>query len=235
VSMSNSNNSNSNSASASAVSFSANLAAPLPRSVSPAPAAYPVGGGSDTALAFDSNHHSLSTGAASGVASPATSLASSTPLSSSSPPSSSDLAPELPVWFPDERSEHCLGCRARFTLLNRKHHCRRCGLLLCAACTPARRRIRGFGGSQQPNGSQHPGGSQHGPVGVFATALSGLTNGGNSSESVAEQPVRVCVDCARFLEDENREFEVRDLDSGRVFSVFAVAQGIAPQDARASK
>ena len=42
-------------------------------------------------------------------------------------------------WMPDEDSEVCLKCGAGFGLLWRRHHCRRCGLLFCSACTPGTR------------------------------------------------------------------------------------------------
>jgi len=42
---------------------------------------------------------------------------------------------QAPVWQPDERFDHCPFCKARFTLLFRKHHCRKCGSLVCDTCS----------------------------------------------------------------------------------------------------
>ncbi|CAJ0601712.1 unnamed protein product [Cylicocyclus nassatus] len=41
-----------------------------------------------------------------------------------------------PVWIPDESSSRCLmeGCGTVFNLINRRHHCRDCGWLICSAC-----------------------------------------------------------------------------------------------------
>ncbi|GAA5821257.1 hypothetical protein JCM3770_007386 [Rhodotorula araucariae] len=39
-------------------------------------------------------------------------------------------------WEPDEATNTCRRCEKRFSLFNRKHHCRRCGLVICAACSP---------------------------------------------------------------------------------------------------
>lgn len=41
-----------------------------------------------------------------------------------------------PVWEPDHATNSCRRCDKHFSLLNRRHHCRRCGLVVCAACSP---------------------------------------------------------------------------------------------------
>jgi hypothetical protein len=43
-----------------------------------------------------------------------------------------------PIWRPDETSGLCSKCNAAFTLLFRKHHCRKCGLIVCANCSKDR-------------------------------------------------------------------------------------------------
>ena len=40
-----------------------------------------------------------------------------------------------PAWEPDESAHECRLCARRFTFLNRKHHCRRCGRVVCASCS----------------------------------------------------------------------------------------------------
>eukprot|EP00128_Syssomonas_multiformis_P014810 Colp12_sorted_trinity150504_noHs@23252 len=40
-----------------------------------------------------------------------------------------------PTWVPDEHSENCQKCKGGFTMMNRRHHCRRCGLLVCGDCS----------------------------------------------------------------------------------------------------
>uniref|UniRef100_A0A8C9EQC1 FYVE-type domain-containing protein n=1 Tax=Pavo cristatus TaxID=9049 RepID=A0A8C9EQC1_PAVCR len=41
-----------------------------------------------------------------------------------------------PEWVPDSSCSHCSACRAPFTLLRRRHHCRSCGKIFCARCSP---------------------------------------------------------------------------------------------------
>ncbi|KAK4319824.1 hypothetical protein Pmani_009271 [Petrolisthes manimaculis] len=39
-----------------------------------------------------------------------------------------------PFWVPDEDAPGCQECQQKFTVLRRRHHCRACGRVLCAAC-----------------------------------------------------------------------------------------------------
>lgn len=39
-----------------------------------------------------------------------------------------------PYWIPDEMTNQCMQCDQKFSLIKRRHHCRACGLLLCASC-----------------------------------------------------------------------------------------------------
>lgn len=40
-------------------------------------------------------------------------------------------------WKTDMDAPQCEQCPVRFSLLNRRHHCRRCGSILCSKCTKA--------------------------------------------------------------------------------------------------
>ncbi|XP_064885679.1 lateral signaling target protein 2 homolog isoform X1 [Columba livia] len=42
----------------------------------------------------------------------------------------------LPEWVPDSMCSRCSACRSPFTLLRRRHHCRSCGKIFCARCSP---------------------------------------------------------------------------------------------------
>lgn len=37
-------------------------------------------------------------------------------------------------WMPDKSCSHCYACDVQFTLINRRHHCRVCGLVFCSKC-----------------------------------------------------------------------------------------------------
>ncbi|XP_002000123.3 zinc finger FYVE domain-containing protein 26 homolog [Drosophila mojavensis] len=51
-------------------------------------------------------------------------------------------APTREEWIPDESATHCMCCRrSAFTMLMRRHHCRRCGRVVCYACSTQRMTI----------------------------------------------------------------------------------------------
>lgn len=49
---------------------------------------------------------------------------------------------EIPIkakWIPDGDTNHCMSCkRQKFSLLTRRHHCRRCGRVVCSSCSQNR-------------------------------------------------------------------------------------------------
>ncbi|XP_077978500.1 pleckstrin homology domain-containing family F member 2-like isoform X2 [Glandiceps talaboti] len=41
-----------------------------------------------------------------------------------------------PVWVPDSDAPVCMNChKTKFTTLNRRHHCRKCGKVVCGGCS----------------------------------------------------------------------------------------------------
>ncbi|KNC54766.1 uncharacterized protein AMSG_01617 [Thecamonas trahens ATCC 50062] len=44
-------------------------------------------------------------------------------------------------WVPDEERTHCADCGKKFSLLVRRHHCRRCGDIFCKQCANVFRKI----------------------------------------------------------------------------------------------
>lgn len=44
-----------------------------------------------------------------------------------------DVAPQ---WIPDKEADACMRCRmVKFTVVNRRHHCRNCGYVICGECS----------------------------------------------------------------------------------------------------
>ena len=41
-----------------------------------------------------------------------------------------------PTWIPDSMAPLCMGCGVTFSLVRRRHHCRSCGRVFCAKCSP---------------------------------------------------------------------------------------------------
>lgn len=57
------------------------------------------------------------------------------------------------VWESDYNVKDCRRCHRRFGLLNRRHHCRRCGLIVCDRCSASRAYLPASQVLQPPKGS----------------------------------------------------------------------------------
>jgi Putative GTPase activating protein for Arf/FYVE zinc finger len=55
-------------------------------------------------------------------------------MGSGSPPTSPSK--KEPDWTPDQSATECMICGTQFTILKRRHHCRRCGKCVCSNCAP---------------------------------------------------------------------------------------------------
>ncbi|KAM4663559.1 zinc finger FYVE domain-containing protein 26 [Discoglossus pictus] len=55
-----------------------------------------------------------------------------------------DKPPAKTQWIPDETEIICMVCKSeRFTMFNRRHHCRRCGRLVCSSCSMKKMVVEG--------------------------------------------------------------------------------------------
>ncbi|XP_062296068.1 zinc finger FYVE domain-containing protein 26 isoform X2 [Scomber scombrus] len=60
-----------------------------------------------------------------------------------------DQPPAQKDWVPDTLQHVCMVCqRERFTMFNRRHHCRRCGRLVCNACSEKKMPVEGCLGDE---------------------------------------------------------------------------------------
>ncbi|CAN9501956.1 unnamed protein product [Ophioblennius macclurei] len=60
-----------------------------------------------------------------------------------------DQPPARKDWVPDTQQRVCMVCqRERFTMFNRRHHCRRCGRLVCNACSERTMPVDGCPGEE---------------------------------------------------------------------------------------
>ncbi|XP_072524502.1 zinc finger FYVE domain-containing protein 9 isoform X3 [Salminus brasiliensis] len=53
----------------------------------------------------------------------------------------SSLGDVAPVWVPDSQAPICMKCEVKFTFTKRRHHCRACGKVFCAACCSLKCRL----------------------------------------------------------------------------------------------
>uniref|UniRef100_A0A3Q1JHG2 Zinc finger FYVE domain-containing protein 26 n=1 Tax=Anabas testudineus TaxID=64144 RepID=A0A3Q1JHG2_ANATE len=60
-----------------------------------------------------------------------------------------DQPPDRKDWVPDTQHHVCMVCkRERFTMFNRRHHCRKCGRLVCHACSERKMPVAGCPGDE---------------------------------------------------------------------------------------
>uniref|UniRef100_A0A8C3A898 Zinc finger FYVE domain-containing protein 26 n=1 Tax=Cyclopterus lumpus TaxID=8103 RepID=A0A8C3A898_CYCLU len=83
------------------------------------------------------------------IESPATSAGETFAFVQLKRPSSAKFQPpeQTPArkdWVPDTKQDVCMVCRReRFTMFNRRHHCRRCGRLVCHSCSEHKMSVEG--------------------------------------------------------------------------------------------
>ncbi|XP_011305898.1 uncharacterized protein Sptz [Fopius arisanus] len=57
-------------------------------------------------------------------------------------------APTREEWIPNDKARECSCCRnVIFSMFNRRHHCRRCGRVVCGACSSQRMTVTGYASS----------------------------------------------------------------------------------------
>lgn len=54
-----------------------------------------------------------------------------------------DVSALAPIWVPDSECPTCVICGVRFTFIERRHHCRQCGKIVCGKCSSRKKMIPG--------------------------------------------------------------------------------------------
>lgn len=54
------------------------------------------------------------------------------------------------AWVSEDLVKNCMACKTKFSLVNRKHHCRKCGGIFCASCTSKRTSVLNLPGDRIP-------------------------------------------------------------------------------------
>lgn len=64
------------------------------------------------------------------------------------------MSDSIPIWQPDASALSCVLCSNKFSFFNRRHHCRKCGRVVCGECSD--QQIRYFASTMIvcPNGKQ---------------------------------------------------------------------------------
>ncbi|KAH9999559.1 FYVE-domain-containing protein [Xylariaceae sp. FL0662B] len=75
-------------------------------------------------------------GTASSPAQPTSSMNPAAPSFSPRPERRAPPEITLPRWQPDSEVTYCPICRTQFSFFVRKHHCRKCGRVVCSQCSP---------------------------------------------------------------------------------------------------
>ncbi|GMI36443.1 hypothetical protein TrCOL_g9550 [Triparma columacea] len=107
------------------------------------------------------------------------------------------------LWKEDSASSACMLCEDGFTAVNRRHHCRMCGILACGACTSKAMVILGPGG-ELANSSKDSGG-----VGGFFANISGASG---------PREERVCDSCFNRTLSHLAELQEETADRGKLMA-----------------
>ncbi|XP_017272127.1 pleckstrin homology domain-containing family F member 2 [Kryptolebias marmoratus] len=52
-------------------------------------------------------------------------------------------------WIPDKAAQKCMRCLKKFTTIHRKHHCRKCGFVVCNECSKQRELIENIDSTRE--------------------------------------------------------------------------------------
>ncbi len=140
------------------------------------------------------------------------------------------ISSAIPFWKPDESAEFCEKCFKKFSFTIRRHHCRDCGGIFCADCTPHRIPL-----AYRAVGAATPGAS---------IGSSGITNVNQllPRPTISNEKQRVCNYCWFFIDmhqkqehdraNEARRMQLRAQDEGFMRKMAEGASGGTMQELR---
>ncbi|GMH55110.1 hypothetical protein TrRE_jg2608, partial [Triparma retinervis] len=102
------------------------------------------------------------------------------------------------LWKDDSASSACMLCEDGFTAVNRRHHCRMCGILACGTCTGKTMVILGQGGEAKGGGGG----------GFFA----------NIAGTAGPKEERVCDSCFNATLSHLAELQEETADRGKLMA-----------------
>jgi hypothetical protein len=59
------------------------------------------------------------------------------------------LEEEKTVWQKDEEAKQCCLCSVQFSLITRRHHCRKCGKVVCHKCSDQKEQCTGYANAER--------------------------------------------------------------------------------------
>lgn len=130
-----------------------------------------------------------------------------------------ELSERPPIWVPDEERVQCFTCNTKFTIFNRRHHCRSCGEIFCGTCSKFSKSLPAYprSGPQRVCESCFRGRQQFDPdlLDTSAVILSGIGFGASNPKPMKE------------LTDLSENFDVSQLPSA-----FISGQSLETQNKR---
>ncbi|GME85185.1 unnamed protein product [Ambrosiozyma monospora] len=130
-------------------------------------------------------------------------------------------------WKPDSSATKCLNCKTNFTLLRRKHHCRRCGYIFCSDCLTQTANLTLIASFERPH--CHCSVHNDDPVSGFVNSSHSIsTSESNPNPNSSEPPAHETDDEARSSSDASHN-NTQSIDSALSSSLSSTPSSVNSQ------